>query len=193
MWSEDWLFAIPDDLPSEHAAPLMCAGSTVWSALQLYPVKATDRVGIVGLGGLGHIAVQFAHAFGCEVVVFSSTESKRQDAMKLGATEFYTATKGAVLEIGKPLDRLLATSSKQPDWETFLPLMNPVSLQSHMKGYTLTETCVAWSPLSTHHRLRQPLGAVPQVCFDGPSPPRCYCVFNSSAKGNDRVRCKAQD
>ncbi|KAH7020726.1 chaperonin 10-like protein [Microdochium trichocladiopsis] len=126
IWDQNWLFHVPEDLASEHAAPLMCAGSTVWSALQLYPARPTDRIGVIGLGGLGHVTVLFAKAMGCAVVVFSGSEGKREDAVKMGADEFYVVTPQTTsLGIGKPLDRLLATGNKQPEWSLFLPLMAP--------------------------------------------------------------------
>lgn len=112
-------------MKSSHAAPLMCGGSTVFNALRLHGVSSTDRVGIIGIGGLGHLAIQFASKMGCEVVVFSSTEEKRKEAESLGATEFY-ATKGATtLSIGRQIDHLLVTSNTLPDWDLYLPTLAP--------------------------------------------------------------------
>lgn len=128
VWSEHWLFHLPEGLSNADAAPLMCAGSTVWTALQKSPVRPTDRVGVVGLGGLGHVAVLFAKAMGCEVVVFSKTANKKDDARKLGADEFFVIEDEKKLDIGEPLDRLLVTASSQADWELFVPLMAPVRL-----------------------------------------------------------------
>jgi len=125
VWKASFLFHIPDAISSSDAAPLMCAGATVFNALYLYNVRATDRVGILGIGGLGHLAIQFAAKMGCEVVVFSSTERKKEEAMSLGSTEFY-ATKGvSKLEIGKPIKHLLVTASQLPDWDLFLPVLAP--------------------------------------------------------------------
>jgi D-arabinose 1-dehydrogenase-like Zn-dependent alcohol dehydrogenase len=124
VWKADFLFAIPDAIKSEHAAPLMCGGATVFNALQFHDVKSTDRVGIIGVGGLGHLAIQFAAAMGCEVVVFSGTESKKEEATKLGAREFY-ATKGLQELKVRPIDHLLVTTSTQPDWSMYLPVMAP--------------------------------------------------------------------
>ncbi|KAJ9625070.1 hypothetical protein H2203_005023 [Taxawa tesnikishii (nom. ined.)] len=91
----------------------------------MYDAQPTDRVGIVGVGGLGHLAIQFAAKMGCEVVVFSGTDSKRDEAMKLGASEFY-ATKGAKsLDVKKPINQLLVTTSFQPDWNLYLPILAP--------------------------------------------------------------------
>ena len=124
VWKADFLFAIPDAIKSEFAAPLMCGGATVFNVLQLHGVKSTDRVGIIGIGGLGHLAIQFAAAMGCEVVVFSGTDSKKEEASRLGAKEFY-ATKGLKELKLKPIDHLLVTTSAQPDWSMYLPIMAP--------------------------------------------------------------------
>ena len=125
VWKEDFLFKIPDEIESEHAAPLMCGGATVFNALQFHGVKSTDRVGVIGIGGLGHLAIQFAASMGCEVVVFSGTESKKDEALKLGAKEFY-ATKGLKeLKVKQPIDHLLVTTSQQPDWSQYIPIMAP--------------------------------------------------------------------
>jgi D-arabinose 1-dehydrogenase-like Zn-dependent alcohol dehydrogenase len=111
----------------EVAAPLMCGGATVFRALHSFGVRPTDRVGVIGVGGLGHLAIQFAAKMGCEVVVLSGTESKREEAMRLGANEF-VATKGRdKLDdvITKPLNHLLVTTSFPPDWNLLLPVMAP--------------------------------------------------------------------
>lgn len=124
---QNLLFAIPKDLPSEYAAPLQCGGITVYTALQQYPITANERVGVLGVGGLGHLAIQFAAKMGAEVIVFSGTDSKKDEAMKLGAKEFY-ATKDAKelkLKDGRGIDRLLVTASVQIDWNLYLPILNP--------------------------------------------------------------------
>lgn len=104
----------------------MCAGSTTWNALDRYPVKSTDRIGVLGIGGLGHLAIQFASKMGCEVVALSQTNSKREEALRLGASEFYATAGLTELDIGKPLDRLLVTTSVQPDWNMYTNIMAPV-------------------------------------------------------------------
>lgn len=105
----------------------MCGGATVFNALQFHNARPTDRVGVIGLGGLGHLAIQFAAAMGCEVAVFSGTDSKRDEALKLGAEEFYAMkdVKDAKSLGCRPLDHLLVTSAQQPDWSLYLPLMAP--------------------------------------------------------------------
>ncbi|PYH92132.1 GroES-like protein [Aspergillus ellipticus CBS 707.79] len=125
VWREAFLFKIPEGVSNEDASPLMCGGSTVFNALHVAKVKPTDRVGIVGIGGLGHLAIQFAAKMGCEVVVFSGTDSKKEEALQLGAREFY-ATKGVKeLKIGKPLNSLVVSTSSQPDWNLYAPVLAP--------------------------------------------------------------------
>lgn len=128
VWREAYLFKIPDSIPNEYAAPLMCGGATVFNALEMYGVRPTDRIGIVGVGGLGHLAIQFAASMGCEVVVFSGTDSKKEEAMKLGAMEFY-AMKGVSrpedLRKIKPINQLLITTSAKPDYALYSSILAP--------------------------------------------------------------------
>lgn len=125
VWREAFLFRIPDSLSNEDAGPLMCGGSTVWNALHVAGVPSTARVGVVGVGGLGHLAIQFAAKMGCQVIVFSGTDSKKEEAMKLGASEFYATKDKKSLELPKPIDNLLVTTSSQPDWNMYLNVMAP--------------------------------------------------------------------
>ncbi|KAI1635177.1 GroES-like protein [Biscogniauxia mediterranea] len=127
IWREAFLYKIPDALSDVDAAPLQCGGATVFNVLQAYNAQPTETIGIMGVGGLGHLAIQFAAKMGCRVVVLSGTESKKDDAMRLGAHEFI-ATKGAAeLRVTSPLNRLLVTTSAQPNWELILPIMAPGS------------------------------------------------------------------
>jgi len=81
-------------------------------------VKEGDRIGVVGIGGLGHLTIQFASKMGGEVVVFSSTENKREEALALGAKEFYVINELETKKPEKDIDVLLVTTSKHPDWAT---------------------------------------------------------------------------
>ncbi|KAJ5415152.1 hypothetical protein N7465_003847 [Penicillium sp. CMV-2018d] len=122
---ESFVFRIPDGMPSEQAAPMMCGGITVFAPLMLCGVKPCDTVGVVGMGGLGHLAVQFARAMGCEVVVFSQTDSKKEDAMKLGASCFVTTRgkKDITADVSSKVHHLLVTTAELPDWDLFFPIL----------------------------------------------------------------------
>ena len=121
-WDVSALSKVPEGLDSADVGPLMCGGATVWGPLFQYGLKPNMRVGVVGLGGLGHLAVQFAKAMGTDVVVFSGTEDKKEEALKFGASEF-VATKGRTsLEGIKPIDFLLVTGSGQPDYAQYVYL-----------------------------------------------------------------------
>ncbi|KIW26622.1 uncharacterized protein PV07_06441 [Cladophialophora immunda] len=124
-WDVSALFKIPDEIASESAGPLMCGGATVWGPLYEHGFKAGDRIGIIGIGGLGHLAIQFASKMGMEAVVFSGTESKKEEAFRFGAREFY-ATKGVTKFEGiEPVDCLLITTSVLPDLSLYLPVLAP--------------------------------------------------------------------
>ena len=122
VFSARSLYVLPDGLDSRLAGPLLCGGATVWGSLVSSggrPVVAGDRVGVVGIGGLGHLAIQFAEKLGATVVAFSSADSKREEALAFGASEFY-ATKGVTKfgdELVKKIDHLLITTSELPDFE----------------------------------------------------------------------------
>jgi alcohol dehydrogenase (NADP+) len=84
---EDFVLRVPSNLTLAGAAPLLCAGITTYSPMRRWGVTKGKKVGVVGLGGLGHMAVKFAHAFGARVVVFTTSPNKRDDALRLGADE----------------------------------------------------------------------------------------------------------
>lgn len=95
----------------------MCAGQTVFVPFHTANIRPWETVGIVGIGGLGHLAIQFAAKMGCRVVVFSGTESKRAEAIQLGATEFYTTADLTSENMPKEfVNHLLVTTSQLPDW-----------------------------------------------------------------------------
>ncbi|KAJ3211077.1 hypothetical protein HDU67_004785 [Dinochytrium kinnereticum] len=104
---------IPDSLPSEVAAPLLCAGVTVFSPLKRFGAGPGKRVGVAGIGGLGHLAIQFASKMGAETVAISTSARKESDSKKLGATGFHVMgskdSKGRNIRL-KPLDMIVVTA-----------------------------------------------------------------------------------
>jgi uncharacterized zinc-type alcohol dehydrogenase-like protein len=85
-------FPIPEALRSEQAAPLLCGGITVYAPLRTYGITPNMKIGVIGIGGLGHLALQFARAFGCDVTAFSSTPDKEAEAIHFGAHHFVSST-----------------------------------------------------------------------------------------------------
>jgi len=85
---EHWVLKVPQNLELSAVGPLLCAGITTYSPMRHWKVGPGKKVGVVGLGGLGHMGVKFAHAFGAHVVVFSTSPNKKEDALRLGADEF---------------------------------------------------------------------------------------------------------
>ena len=121
VWDVSALRKIPDELESKSAAPLMCAGATVWGAMQRCKVMSHHRVGVLGIGGLGHLAIQFLAKSGCEVIVLSSSEQKRNEAMQYGATEFYTIgeVRGSGSKAMRLLNHLIICTGAQPDYSLY--------------------------------------------------------------------------
>jgi len=124
---EQYAFKIPAELKSDAAAPLMCAGTTVYAPLDNYKDKVVGkRVGVVGVGGLGHLAIQFAAKMGAEVTAISGTTSKREDALKLGAKHFLaTSNEEDVKKHERSLDFILCTASDNVDYPLMFRLMRP--------------------------------------------------------------------
>jgi len=118
-------FDIPESLASEIAAPLLCAGITTFTPLKRY-VTSTSRVGVIGIGGLGHVGLQFANAFGCEVTAFSSSPDKADEATALGAHHFVNTKDPAQLEaVAGKLDFILSTVSADLEWGPYLGALAP--------------------------------------------------------------------
>ena len=122
-----FVFAIPDALDSPQTAPLLCGGQTVWTPLR-QQTRAGDRVGILGLGGLGHMAIKFAAALGCDVTALSSTSSKREEALAIGAHRFVAhGDEKEVEAAAASLDFILVTlaTTEPVDFAKFFTLLRP--------------------------------------------------------------------
>jgi alcohol/geraniol dehydrogenase (NADP+) len=121
-----FVFPIPKALTSEQAAPLLCAGITVYNPLRINGINPSSRVGIIGIGGLGHLAIQFARVFGAEVFAFSSSAGKEEEARALGAHHFINSRETkAIKEVNGALDFLLTTVNADQDWSTYIGALRP--------------------------------------------------------------------
>ncbi|KAJ5357913.1 alcohol dehydrogenase [Penicillium brevicompactum] len=145
IWNTNGLVSIPEKYGSAHAAALMCGGATAWTVLTRYHIQAGQRVGIIGVGGMGHLAVKLSAALGYHTVVFSRSNSKRDDCMAFGAQEFHVlsndsgahgssaGTKEDGAEPPKPVDHLLLCSSASEDYAFLMRLVT-----THGTIYPLT-------------------------------------------------------
>jgi uncharacterized zinc-type alcohol dehydrogenase-like protein len=121
-----FVVAIPDALDSERAAPLLCGGITVYNPIRTYGVNPSSRVGIVGIGGLGHLALQFAHAFGAEVTAFSASPAKESEARSLGAHQFVNTRETKTLKrLAGYFDFILSTINADQDWNAYVNGLRP--------------------------------------------------------------------
>ena len=122
---ERYVYHISDKLDLAGAAPLLCAGITTYSPLKFANIKPGDKVGVVGLGGLGHMGVKFSVAMGAEVTVVSTSPAKEKDAKRLGAHHFVLSSDAAALKkYDSYFDVLLNTLSVSHHFETYLHLLN---------------------------------------------------------------------
>ena len=121
---ENYVLRIPEGIPLDGAAPLLCAGITTYSPLRHFGVKAGDKVAVVGLGGLGHMGVKLAKAMGANVTVLSHSPGKREDALRLGADDFLATNDPSAFEknAGR-FDFILDTVSARHDYNAYLGLL----------------------------------------------------------------------
>jgi uncharacterized zinc-type alcohol dehydrogenase-like protein len=131
-WS--WSLPVPEGVDPSSAGPLMCGGGTAFLPFVIHGIKPTDRVGVVGIGGLGHLAVKFARAWGCEVTAFTSTPSKREEALLLGAHKTVSSVDVKELKaIAGTLDFLLVTVGASLEWDALINTLAPKG-RLHMVG-----------------------------------------------------------
>ncbi|UCR88045.1 NAD(P)-dependent alcohol dehydrogenase [Mycetocola spongiae] len=118
---ENYVLSIPEGIALDVAAPLLCAGITTYSPLKRFGAGPGARVAVIGMGGLGHVAVKIAHAMGAEVTVLSQTLSKKEDGLRLGADHFYATSDPETLgNLRKNFDIVLNTVSADLDLDAYL-------------------------------------------------------------------------
>lgn len=140
---ENYVLRIPKSLPLDQAAPLLCAGITLYSPLMHWKAGPGKKVAILGLGGLGHMGVKIAAALGAEVTVLSHSEKKREDAKRMGATHFVnTSEKGVFEKYANTFDLIINTVSAEIDMAAYFGLLK--------LDATLVVVGVPDKPLSIH-------------------------------------------
>jgi uncharacterized zinc-type alcohol dehydrogenase-like protein len=156
-----WATPLPENLGNTSAGPLFCGGITVFNPIVQFGVRPTDRVGVIGIGGLGHMAVQFLNKWGCEVVAFSSSDSKRDEAMQMGAHQVVNSRDTEQLKkIAGSLDFIISTVNVSLPWDAILSSLAPKG-RLHLVGAVLEPIPVAaFSLIGTQKSISgSPLGS----------------------------------
>lgn len=156
-----WAVPIPDGIDPAKAGPLFCGGITVFNPIVQLGVKPTDRVGVIGVGGLGHLALQFLNKWGCEVVAFSSSEGKKEELRKLGAHSVVNSKDPSQLKpLARSLDFILVTVNVPLDWMSYIETLAPRG-RLHFVGAVLEPVGLGVFPLLVAQRSvsASPLGS----------------------------------
>ena len=141
-----WTIPLPEKLNTAEAGPLLCGGITVFNQLMMY-AKPTSRVGIVGIGGLGHMGVKFAAAYGCEVTAFTSSESKFDEARGFGAYQVVsTRDADAIKKLAGTFDLLIVTVNVTLDWNGLIATLAPGG-RMHVVGAVMEPLPIAIVPM----------------------------------------------
>jgi uncharacterized zinc-type alcohol dehydrogenase-like protein len=121
-----WAMPLPDGLASSECGPLLCGGITVFAPLRELGISPTARVGVVGIGGLGHMALKFCKAWGCEVTAFTSSDSKAEEARAFGAHHVVSSRDSAAIgKLAGTLDLIIDTVNATLDWNALLDALAP--------------------------------------------------------------------
>ncbi len=143
---------LPEGIAAASAGPLFCGGITVFNPLLQFDVKPTQRVGVIGIGGLGHLALQFLKAWGCEVTAFTSSADKAAEALKMGATATIASGDPAALKAASGyFDLLLSTVNVKLDWNAYIATLRPKG-RLHFVGATLDSLDIGVFPLIVGQR-----------------------------------------
>ncbi|MDX2097654.1 MAG: NAD(P)-dependent alcohol dehydrogenase [Leptolyngbyaceae cyanobacterium bins.59] len=123
---QEWVTPLPETVDPSKVGPLFCGGVTVFNPIVQFDVKPTDRVGVIGIGGLGHLALKFLHAWGCDVTAFSTNPSKEAEARELGANHFINSKDAAALEAAaNSFDFIISTVNADLDWGSYIAALRP--------------------------------------------------------------------
>jgi uncharacterized zinc-type alcohol dehydrogenase-like protein len=122
----EWAIKLPDGVDESDAGPLFCGGITVFNPFVQLDIKPTDKVGVVGIGGLGHLALQFADKWGCEVTAFTSSSSKADEAKAMGADHIVdTHSEAELAAVAGQFDMILTTANQPLNWQAYFKALAP--------------------------------------------------------------------
>ncbi|MCE0722673.1 MULTISPECIES: NAD(P)-dependent alcohol dehydrogenase [Legionella] len=155
---ENYVLRIPKNLPMDAAAPLLCAGITLYSPLRHWHAGPGKRVGILGLGGLGHMGVKLAHAMGAEVTVLSHSLNKEADGKRMGADHFFaTSDPDTFHKLTNYFDLIICTVSAKIDWNEYIKLLKR---DGTMVVVGIPEESIPVNPFSMISRRRSLAGSM---------------------------------
>ncbi|MEB3191428.1 MAG: NAD(P)-dependent alcohol dehydrogenase [Snowella sp.] len=145
--NQEWAIPLPDGMKLETAGPLFCGGITVFNPILQCGVKPTEKVGVVGIGGLGHMAIHFLKAWGCEVTAFSHSPEKEAEAKAMGATHFVNSCDpDALAAVANSLDFILSTVTADLDWSSYILALRPKG-RLHIVGVSPNPLSIPIFPL----------------------------------------------
>ena len=156
-----WAVPIPEGVDPAKAGPLFCGGITVFNPIVQCGVQPTDRVGVVGVGGLGHLAIQFLNKWGCEVFAFTSSEDKKAELLKMGAHHVVNSKDPEQLKpLARSLDFVMVTVNVPLDWNAYIDTLSPRG-RLHFVGAVLEPLNIGVFPLLVGQRSvsASPLGS----------------------------------
>ena len=152
---------IPDGIDLESTGPLFCGGITIFNPLVQYNISPTSKVAVIGIGGLGHMAIQFLNAWGCEVTAFTSSASKREEALKFGADHALNSKDAKEIEsVAGKFDLIISTVNVTLDWNLYIKTLAPKG-RLHFVGVALEplnigvfdllpkQNCISSSPVGS--------------------------------------------
>jgi uncharacterized zinc-type alcohol dehydrogenase-like protein len=127
---QSWAIPLPENLEPATAGPLFCGGITVFNPIVQLDIQPTDRVGVIGIGGLGHMALRFLHAWGCDVTAFSTSSDKEEETRQLGANHFVNSRDpNALKAVANSFDFIISTVNANLDWNAYIAALRP---QGHL-------------------------------------------------------------
>jgi uncharacterized zinc-type alcohol dehydrogenase-like protein len=179
----EWVTPLPEGLDPAKVGPLFCGGITVFNPIVQFDVLPTHRVGVIGIGGLGHMALKFLHAWGCEVTAFSSNPGKEAEARELGADHFVDSRDEAALEaVRNCFDFILSTVNADLNWGVYIDALRPKG-RLHFVGVvplpiTLGASRSSWA--------RSQFRAVPSAAL--PPPRACWSSPPATASNRSSRR-----
>ncbi len=159
-----WAIPLPEGMEAKSAGPLFCGGITMFNPILQSNIKATDHVGVVGIGGLGHMALSFLNAWGCEVTAFSTNPAKEAEAKELGAHHFVNTKDAAVFQgLHGQFDMILVTVNVPLDWNAYINTLKTGG-RLHIVG-AIHSIEAEWFPILVGDKMisGSPLGSPSQV------------------------------